>query len=94
MFAKVTAFVIVPDAAGIERLNPCAPTDKVSVDKAPLNKMVPTVLVSATWVPVVTAALNVVPPEWVIVKFRRVVIPPTIPETLIVPDVPAFKVND
>jgi hypothetical protein len=60
----------------------------------PLNKIVPVVFVNDTWVPAVTAPLNVVPPELVIVRFRRGVTPPTIPATPTVPEVPEFRVND
>ena len=94
VFAKLTALAIDPEAAGNDKLNPCEPTDNVAVDNAPLNKIVPVVFVNDTWVPAVTAPLNVVPPELVMVRFRRGVTPPTIPETLIAPDVPAFKVKD
>ena len=60
---------------------------------APLKIIVPAVLLSTTLVPVVTAPLKVVPPEWVMVKVDSGVAP-IAPVTLITPTVPAFIVSD
>jgi hypothetical protein len=85
---------MLPVDAGRDRLNACDPTFSAPVVKAPVNVIVPVVLVRTTVVPVVTAALKVVPPELVIVRFLSVLLPPTIPVTPTVPEVPEFRVND
>ena len=68
VFANVTALVMLPVDAGRDRLNACDPTFSAPVVKAPVKVIVPVVLVRTTAVPVVTAALKVVPPEFVIVS--------------------------
>jgi hypothetical protein len=94
VFANVTASVMLPVDAGRDRLNACDPTFSAPVVKAPVNVIVPVVLVRTTAVPVVTAVLKVVPPELVIVRFRRDVTPPTIPVTPTIPEVPEFRERD
>ncbi len=59
---KVTALVIVPVVAFSARLYACAAVFKVVAVNAPLNAIVPVVLVRVTVV-ALTAPLKIVPPE-------------------------------
>ena len=63
---------------------------RVGVVSAPLKAMVPVVLVRTTPVPVVTAPVKVAPPELVMVRVDKLVVP-MIPLTAIVPSVLKVK---
>jgi hypothetical protein len=70
-------------------------TVNVAVVRLPLKvtKLLEEVFVITTLVPVVTLPVNVVPPEFVIVKDDKDVLAPRLPLMVIVPEEPLFSVS-
>jgi hypothetical protein len=87
---NVTAFVIVPPALIAILYAP--PVPSVVAVKAPVNVIVPVVLVNVT-VAALTVLENVVPADCEIVNIPSAVEDPTVPVTPIVPDPAALNVK-